>query len=210
MGKIKQGILGGFSGTVANVVGSSWKGTAVIKSRPLSVANPRTAAQVGQRNNMTAIVALSQPILVSDIKPLWDRFAQGMSGYNSFVKTNISSFTNGEINDFTTIKLSTGKMAATVITGISLNAGRDIVNIVFSTTLTDAYMLNTDDMYAIVIVEETGVSYPQTATVKRTTGLITVTLDEALPAGYTVHAYLAARRVDGTVVSNSYHLVDVF
>ena len=29
MGKIRQGILGGFNGTVGTVVGGSWKGTAL-------------------------------------------------------------------------------------------------------------------------------------------------------------------------------------
>ena len=48
MGILKQGILGGFSGKVANVVGTSWKGIAVIKAMPLSVANPKTAGQVAQ------------------------------------------------------------------------------------------------------------------------------------------------------------------
>jgi len=30
MGTIKRGILGGFSGKVANVVGTSWKGIALL------------------------------------------------------------------------------------------------------------------------------------------------------------------------------------
>ena len=56
MGVIKQGILGGFSGKVANIVGSSWKGIPVIKSLPLSVANPQTAAQTTQRNKLKGVV----------------------------------------------------------------------------------------------------------------------------------------------------------
>ena len=37
MGKIKQGILGGFRGTVGTVVGSSWNGIAYMKGKPQSV-----------------------------------------------------------------------------------------------------------------------------------------------------------------------------
>lgn len=38
MGTIKQGILGGFSGKVGNVVGASWKGIDYIRSLPSSVS----------------------------------------------------------------------------------------------------------------------------------------------------------------------------
>lgn len=34
MGKINQGILGGFSGKVGTVVGGSWKGTAYMRGLP--------------------------------------------------------------------------------------------------------------------------------------------------------------------------------
>ena len=92
MGIIRQGILGGFSGKVANVVGSSWKGIAIVKSLPLSVANPRTAAQVGQREKMAACVEALKPILSEVIKPLNDRFAGQMSGYNYSLQESIKAF----------------------------------------------------------------------------------------------------------------------
>lgn len=33
MGKIRQGILGGFNGTVGTVVGGSWKGMAYMRGK---------------------------------------------------------------------------------------------------------------------------------------------------------------------------------
>ncbi|MCB1863960.1 MAG: hypothetical protein KDG50_00890, partial [Chromatiales bacterium] len=93
MARIKQGILGGLSGKIANVVGSSWKGIAVLKSLPLSVANPNTAAQQAQRGAMTQIVAAARILLAALIQVYWNPFAQQMSGYNDFVKTNIATFT---------------------------------------------------------------------------------------------------------------------
>src|SRR5690606_508733 len=50
MGIIKQGILGGFSGKVGNVVGASWKGIDYIRSLPSSVSNPRTPGKEGVKN----------------------------------------------------------------------------------------------------------------------------------------------------------------
>jgi len=49
MGKIKQGILGGFNGTVGTVVGGSWKGLAYMRGKPQSIKNPRTEKQMAQR-----------------------------------------------------------------------------------------------------------------------------------------------------------------
>ena len=50
MGKIKQGILGGFKGKVGTVIGSSWNGIAYMKGLPQSQKDPKTPAQVAQRN----------------------------------------------------------------------------------------------------------------------------------------------------------------
>lgn len=94
MGKIKRGILGGFSGKVANVVGTSWKGIAVMKSLPLSVANPRTVAQVANRTRNSAVLALGQTIGLSNVRTLWNRWAVGMSGFNSFMSANKDMFTS--------------------------------------------------------------------------------------------------------------------
>ena len=39
MGVISQGILGGVSGKVGNVVGASWKGIDYLRIKPSNVAN---------------------------------------------------------------------------------------------------------------------------------------------------------------------------
>lgn len=61
MGKISQGILGGLSGKVGNIIGGSWKGIDYIRIKPTSVANPRTEGQVNQRNKFTATIEFLKP-----------------------------------------------------------------------------------------------------------------------------------------------------
>lgn len=61
MGKINQGILGGLSGKVGNVIGGNWKGIDYLRIKPSSVANPRTEGQVNQRNKFTAALEFLQP-----------------------------------------------------------------------------------------------------------------------------------------------------
>lgn len=62
MGKISQGILGGLSGKVGNVIGGSWKGIDYIRIKPSSVANPRTVGPVNQRNKFTVTLEFIQAV----------------------------------------------------------------------------------------------------------------------------------------------------
>lgn len=92
MAIIKQGILGGFTGKVAGVVGTSWKGRAVMKGRPQSVSNPKTDAQVEQRGKFSAIAELAASILTTFVQPVENPISGNISGYNRFVKDNKTAF----------------------------------------------------------------------------------------------------------------------
>ena len=89
MGIIKQGILGGFSKKVGAVVGTSWKGIAVMKSMPQSVVNPKTTAQVEQRSAFAYTSKIASALLTPCIQECWNRWAKRESGYNAFVKKNV-------------------------------------------------------------------------------------------------------------------------
>lgn len=52
MGRIKNGILGGFSGKVGSVVGASWRGIDYMRSMPRTSNKPATVAQLAQQNKM--------------------------------------------------------------------------------------------------------------------------------------------------------------
>jgi hypothetical protein len=55
MGRIKKGILGGFSGKVGTVVGASWRGVDYMRSLPELSNKPATKAQLAQQNKMTLL-----------------------------------------------------------------------------------------------------------------------------------------------------------
>lgn len=122
MATIKQGILGGFSGSVANVVGTAWKGTAVMKSKPVSVSNPRTEGQVAQRTSFKAATQLASVLLTYVIKAVYNPIAQGMSGYNKFVSQNKGMF-NG-LGEFTPeyAYLGGGSLTPVVIVSVEPSA----------------------------------------------------------------------------------------
>jgi len=152
MGLLKQGILGGFRGKVGNVVGTAWKGKAVIKAMPLSVANPRTAGQVEQRGKFSKLVGLAGLILASLIKPLWDRFSSGMSGYNSFISVNRDAFDALGNIDPSKILISRGRLLPPVVVDVTRNGNKCRVDIGHAGG--DKYALPTDRLYCLIASQD--------------------------------------------------------
>lgn len=62
MGKFQKGILGGFSGTVGTVVGASWRGLDIMRSRPRKTNRPPTEKQAEQREKFALVAAFLRPI----------------------------------------------------------------------------------------------------------------------------------------------------
>lgn len=208
MGTIKQGILGGFSGKVANVVGSSWKGIAVIKAKPLSVANPRTAAQTAQRDKFKNASLFASLILATIIKPLWDRFAQKESGYNAFMRTNIDLFDNALPSPAANLKISLGKMAATAIDSITvLNADANVA-VDWSDDSGEGLKLATDLAFAVAVNETQAIVGVSAGGSTRADEALSIVLSANCVTADVVNVYLAFRRADGTVVSDTAFLAD--
>lgn len=121
MAIIKRGILGGVQNKIGNVVGSSWKGIATLRSLPLSVANPKTAAQTAVRSKFSIASKMGSQILVGLIKPLWDRFAQQESGYNAWIRSNLPFIdANGDIA-VTDIVMSKGTLVPSPVISASID-----------------------------------------------------------------------------------------
>ncbi|MBS1566626.1 MAG: hypothetical protein JST39_19740 [Bacteroidetes bacterium] len=56
MGRIKKGILGGFSGTVGTVAGGNWKGIAYMRSLPEVSQSDPSPAQIAHRSKFGMVV----------------------------------------------------------------------------------------------------------------------------------------------------------
>ena len=205
MAIVRQGILGGFRGRVGNIVGTGWKGKAVMKSLPLTVANPRTAGQVKQRNRFSLLVHLASGILASIVKPLWDRSASGMSGYNSFISANQNAFhPSGELS-FEDFIISRGRMLAPASI-VAVKSGDD-VNVTVTHPAGDRYALPSDKVYCLVLCDDgkTAAYAGQTSATRgaSATSQFTAAGANNVATGEPVCAYVAYLRSDGSEVSNS-------
>lgn len=111
MGKISQGILGGVSGTVGNVVGGSWKGISYLRVKSDHYNDANSEKQIIHRAKFAACVALARSIMDTIIRPIWKKKAVKMSGFNLFTKTNLQVFDgNGDIADFSQLQISIGDL----------------------------------------------------------------------------------------------------
>jgi len=100
MGKISQGVLGGFSGKVGNVVGGSWKGIDYMRIKPASVANPRTQGQVNQRSKFSVVLNFLQP-MSEFLRVGFKLYTNKMTQFNSAMSYNLNHAVTGAYPDFT-------------------------------------------------------------------------------------------------------------
>jgi len=100
MGKIKQGILGGFSGKVGSVVGGSWKGISYMRGKAVSIKNPQTLQQMKQRNKFALALSVLQPI-TAFIRVGFRRYAYKKSEFNAAMSYTIKNAIVGDYPNYT-------------------------------------------------------------------------------------------------------------
>lgn len=201
MGIIRRGILGGFSGKVANVVGSSWKGIAVMRALPLSVTNPRTVGQVEQRSAFSLVSKFASAILTTWIKPLWDRSAQSMSGYNAFIQQNVDVVKSDKELIIGNLTMSKGKLGTTALMG-GISTSSSEINLFWEATPSGSYQMSTDKLYILLFDEENKLIASSSGVVERDTAQLFVKdIDFTVGKTYTVVSAFA--REDGTIVGDA-------
>ena len=94
MGIIKQGILGGFSGKVGTVVGSSWKGISYMRGQAQSIKNPRTEKQMAQRDKFALALSFIRPIQ-SFIQIGFKTYAHKQSAFNAAMSYTLKNAIKG-------------------------------------------------------------------------------------------------------------------
>lgn len=206
MGIIKRGILGGFRKKVANVVGSSWKGIAVIKSLPLSVANPNTLAQQLVRAKFRLCSRFASKILSSTIKPLWDRYAQQMSGYNMFVRRNIDVFNASVIITPSALRISEGIWGVCVPEVGIVNIPNQTIQIGWSGSTSLPNQSSTDIVFIVVarVFDDQVVAVSSSA--DRADLSVTIPVLFPIILGGDYYVWMATQDVTGRNVSNTSYI----
>ena len=203
MGVIAQGILGGFSGKVGNVVGASWKGIHVIRIKPASVANPRTEGQVNQRNKFSATLEFLQPSLAF-IKQGYRFYANKMSAFNAAMSYVIQNAITGTaptfMVDYATALVSRGKLEG--VLGGDASEATGNVTVTWTDNSANGNARPDDKVMLLVYNATTGDS---TILLDDPATRVDATITTAVSAttGDILQVYLAFQAADGSMVSNS-------
>ncbi len=210
MGKISQGILGGFSGKVGNVIGGNWKGIDYMRVKPASEANPQTAGQVDQRTKFSTVLGFLQP-LRGFLKVGFRNYAVKMTEFNSAMSYNVQNAIIGDypdfIIDFEAALISRGGLTA----ALNPTVGSDLAGSVqfnWIDNSVDGNARPTDRAMVLIYNPTRNEAVYVTDGSIRSSGTHILTVPNQY-SGDTVYAFIAFISADGKEVSNSRYIGSV-
>ena len=129
MGTIKRGILGGVSGKIGNVVGSSWKGIDYLKTLPSNVNDAKSDVQIANRSKFLTVVRFLQP-LTEFIRIGFKSLAVKKTAFNAAVSYNYHEAVTGDypdiVMDYSKVSVSQGSLTPAYNTGLSSTVAAEV------------------------------------------------------------------------------------
>lgn len=210
MGKINQGILGGFSGKVGNVIGGNWKGIDYMRVKPASVANPKTEGQVDQRSKFSTALRFLQP-LNEFLKVGYKNYAVKMTQFNSAMSYTLKNAITGAYPDFTidyaNALVSRGSLTVAKNGAVS-SSSNGVVDFAWTDNTGDGSAKATDKAMLLIINKGKGEAIFTTAGNARSTEGQTLAIPDDY-AGDQVECFISFVSEDGLTVSNSKYVGSV-
>ena len=205
MGRIRKGILGGFSGKVGTVVGANWRHIAYMRSLPQKVRNPRTEAQLKQRSRMALVVSFLRP-MTAFLRTGWKLFAKRQSAFNAATAYMLANairgtFPNYQI-DFDKVLVTRGSLPPVI--SPALGGTGKVVSMQWGNNSNVGSAKTTDKALAVLLNPASGEVICIVDGATRVTGKQDVTTPDSWE-GASVHCYLGFISEDGKEVSNSFY-----
>lgn len=207
MGIINQGILGGVSGKIGNVVGGSWKGIDYLRIMPASVANPKTPAQMDQRSKFITVIKFLQP-MVEFLRVGFKLYAIKMTQFNSAMSYNLQNAITGTYPDYSIdySKALISRGSLTRATGFGVEAASATeMSISWINNSGVGNAASTDKAILLAYnIDSRTVSY-KTAGIDRSEGEDMLSVPVELSGG-TFEVFLGFISEDGLLVANSVYV----
>lgn len=211
MARIRNGILGGFSGKVGNVIGQCYEGVEIVRAYPKSVYNPKTISQENHRlafSTLSGLIRTAYPLLRYSV-------SGGRAIDNPFNKSMRYNWDNAvHDNELVLDKLTFGEWYGQPFDNLECvkfdilqPAGKYIgFSITWESFVDDYYKFSDDQLLAVVVCERVGsglfVSYfGNTGATRGADGNIGVVEIPAYPVdslvdGDKFHLYLGVNSTD--------------
>lgn len=204
MGIINKGILGGFKGTVGNVVGGSWKGIDYIKSLPTISSTSPTPAQLEQRARFKTVVDFLKPIMPF-INISFHNLAVKMTGFNKAFSVNyknalMGTYPNFSIN-YSLAIVSSGDLPNVLAPIATAQTGNS--NVKFDWTNNAGVGTSNDDDKVMLVIYCPALQQAiyTTASALRSAG--TASLDCSQFSGKAVETWISVASANGTDTAQS-------
>ena len=158
MGKFEKGILGGFSGIVGPVVGATWRGVDILRSRPKRTQRVPTPAQLLQQEKFKLAVQFLQPL-----KSVQKLYFGADSGLRSRVNMAVS-YTMTEAMKvlldvpqlvYNKVLITKGELTGFRNLGVT-NGGRHTLDLTWDDNSVEGNASPTDEVGMVVYSEEQG------------------------------------------------------
>jgi hypothetical protein len=204
MGKLINGILGGFSGTVGPVVGSRWKDIDVIRSRPPGKRRKSSEDQLKQQAKMSLMTPFVSPLTDLLNSTYHQVTVRTMSCFNKALSYNMRNAVTGDYPAFTInyslVMLGIGELLNVEMPKTSSDSEGKI-----AFTWTDNSNVGsaraTDLFFVAVYCEGLGKWETVANATQRNAG--SYLLDVTAFSGKAVHAYIGFLSADAKFVSTS-------
>lgn len=210
MGKYLKGILGSFSGLVGSVVGATWNGIDVMRSRPRKSSKPPTLAQMKQRDTFALMRGFSRE--VSDIIRIgFQAYRVGQTPDSAAFGLNIENAVTGVYPsisiDYPEFVLSRGNLldAPEIVVATTEDAQLDF-SWLNNADVADPLNTNSTDKVAFVVYNPSKQAFAKKVGAAVRSAL---SYDMLLPAtwsGDNVHIWAFFVSANGKVVSDSVYL----
>lgn len=205
MARIQNGILDGFNGKVGTVVGSAWKGKAVMRAKPKQIRNRKfSQAQLAQQSKFAA-----GSIYLQQLSPLlnitFGNYAKVRTAGNTAFSHMLREAMTGVFPDFTIdwpkLMVSKGALPLPQNVAAAVVAGKINYTWQAETTASAAGDLPTDRSVLVVICPKLQQVIYTTVGAARSTGAASI--DVANFAGNDVHTYFAFVSENGKKATRS-------
>lgn len=210
MGKISQGVLGGFSGKVGNIVGGTWKGIDYMRIKPANVSNPRTQGQLDQRSKFSTVLRFLQP-LTDFLRVGFKLYANKMTQFNAAMSYNLNNAISGTypnfIIDYASALVSRGSLnGASGATASSTTATE--VDFAWTDNTGSGNAKATDKALLVIFNPTKGQAVYDDAGSVRSAASQTLTVPSDF-SGDTVQAFIGFISDDGKEIADSIHIGSV-
>jgi hypothetical protein len=209
--KVQNPLIGRSSGKFANSIFQTWNGLNTVRAKPLTVANPRTPAQVAQRAIIAFLAVLGQAL--APLTFIGYRIpVVGQSRRSRFAKANYPALSydsnTQEVNlSYLDLKLSDGSMTSQAGLGVSIAGNNKDLTVSFATAPADSTQAGTDKVYIFAINEDDPANSAQLlGTRTRSQGTAPISLASTATSGDTISVYVFFASVTSNNVSDSERL----